>query len=261
MYESLAKVLTFTHEAFRFGVPHFPARNIIPIRTSAHFIAFDADRISPLYTMTGVTPGSSETNVSREDNFASGEFTLPDELCTTEGDYRAWNKEHPEFPVDKGHSLGSQFARSDDQVQSDVDTLAGVTPESSPVNRHIKGPLESAIKAYSLRQTHSVLVQGPLWHGPAPIHGHLRNGQWIPDAMWITACFTFRKKIRAYAWVMQNTADRQDASLCELPVRVLENQTGLVFWSNVGSSKFQRSLELTSGETWWKAGQPGDDSK
>jgi hypothetical protein len=49
----------------------------------------------------------------------------------TEKNYANWNTAHPEFPVDKGHSAGSQFRRGDVVEQSDVDTLADVTPEAS----------------------------------------------------------------------------------------------------------------------------------
>ena len=81
---------------------------------------------------------------------------------------------HPEFPVDKGHSAGSQYRRGDVVVQSDIDTLAGVSPEASKTNRNVKGPLESAILAYAKTKTHTYLVQGPVWYGAEPKHGMLR---------------------------------------------------------------------------------------
>ena len=128
MLEIAAKALTLVHETFRCGVPHFRERPLIPIRTSAHLIVFDAAKISPLYTMLKVEP-TDATNIDRKDNFSSGDVTLPTELCTTEADYAAWNKKNPKFPVDKGHSAGSQYRRRDQVEQSDIDTLAGVTPE------------------------------------------------------------------------------------------------------------------------------------
>jgi len=144
MHEITASALTLAHETFRCGVPHFRERRLIPIRTSAHLIVFDAEKISLLYTMLEVLP-TDETNVERKDNFSSGDVSLPEELSTTEEHYANWNKANPKFPVDKGHSAGSQYRRSDVVEQSDVDTLAGITPEASKTNRNCKGPLESAI--------------------------------------------------------------------------------------------------------------------
>lgn len=188
MYSIAAKALTPAHDTFRCGVPHFRERPLIPIRTSAHLIVFDAAKISPLYTMLKLQP-TDETNVDREDNFSDGDVTLPSELCATEKHYANWNKKNKHFPVDKGHSAGSLYRRGDVVVQSDIDTLAGVTPEASKTNRNVKGPLESAILAYSKKQTHTYLVQGPVWYGKEPVHGKLENGQWIPDALFISAVF------------------------------------------------------------------------
>ena len=160
MHELAARALTLAHETFRCGVPHFRERRLIPIRTSAHLIVFDAAKISPLYTMLEVSP-TDVTDVKREDNFSSGDLTLPDELSTTEKHYSNWNKAHPEFPVDKGHSAGSQYRRGDVVEQSDVDTLAGVTPEASKTNRNVKGPLESAILAKAKKTPTPIWCRGP----------------------------------------------------------------------------------------------------
>ena len=88
MHEITARALTLAHETLRCGVPHFRERRLIPIRTSAHLIVFDAAKISPLYTMLKVEP-TDETLVDREDNFSSGDISLPDELSTTEKHYGA----------------------------------------------------------------------------------------------------------------------------------------------------------------------------
>ena len=132
MHEVAARVLTLAHETFRCGVPHFRERRLIPIRTSAHLIVFDAEKISPLYTMLEVDPTEArkakEIKVERIDNFSSGDVSLPDELSTTEQHYANWNKAQKrkpvkdQFLVDKGHSAGSQYRRDDVVEQSDVDT-------------------------------------------------------------------------------------------------------------------------------------------
>ena len=186
MHEITAKALSLIHETLRCGVPHFRERPLIPIRTSAHLIIIDAAKVSPLYTMLEVDPteanremgekkaskdgdrrddlADSDHKVGRKDNFSSGDVTLPDELCTTEKHYANWNKKEKrkpksqQFLVDKGHSAGSQYRRDDVVEQSDIDTLAGVTPEADKTNRNCKGPLESAILAYAKKQTHTNLV-------------------------------------------------------------------------------------------------------
>ena len=261
MHEITARALTLSHETFRCGVPHFRERRLIPIRTSAHLIVFDADKISPLYTMLEVQP-TDETNVTRHDNFSSGDVSLPDELSTTEKNYANWNQAHPEFPVDKGHSAGSQFRRGDVVEQSDVDTLAGVTPEASKMNQNCKGPLESAILKYAKKQTHTYLVQGPVWFGHVPIHGKLENGQWIPDALFISAMFLHRKKTKSWTWLMNNAKQihgKNGANLHEITLDELEKLTGLYLWGNVRTNKFKEQrneLNRGTGSQWWKAGQP-----
>lgn len=254
MHELAARALTLAHETFRCGVPHFRERRLIPIRTSAHLIVFDPSKISPLYTMLEVGP-THEKNVEREDNFSSGDITLPNQLSTTEADYANWNKTHPEFPVDKGHSAGSQFRRGDVVEQSDVDTLAGVTPEASKTNRNVKGPLETAILAQAKKNTHTYLVQGPVWYGVDPIHGKLKNGQWIPDALFISAMFLHKKKAQSWTWLMENSKTIKGANLREISLDELERITGLYIWGNVRVDKFKENRDKLSGGGWWKVGQ------
>ena len=255
MHELAAKALTLAHPTLRCGIPHFREKTFIPIRTSAHLIIFDPERISPLYTMLEASP-TDLSDVPRKDNFTSGDISLPDELCTTEKHYANWNKKNPKFPVDKGHSAGSQYRRGDVVKQSDIDTLAGVTPEASKTNRNVKGPLESAILAYARKQTHTYLVQGPVWYGKDPIHGKLENGQWIPDALFISALFLHRKNIKSWTWLMENSTTIKGANLREITLDELERLTGLYLWGNVRASKFEkRRNKLNSGTKWWMEGQ------
>ncbi len=150
-----------------------------------------------------------------------------------------------------------------DHEQSDVDTLAGVTPEASATNRNCKGPLESAILKHALKKTHTYLVQGPVWRGNEPIHGKLENGQWIPDALFISALFLHRKTVRAWTWLMENAKDvlptPEDpigANLHEISLDELEQLTGLYLWGNVRANKFKNRRNKLSGGTWWLEGQP-----
>ena len=144
--------------------------------------------------------------------------------------------------------------------QSDVDTLAGVTPEASKTNRNCKGPLESAILEYAKKQTHSYLVQGPVWYGREPIHGKLENAQWIPDALFISAMFLHRKTAKSWTWLMENSQriyGRGGANLHEISLDELEELTGLYLWSNIRTNKFKEARhKLNSGKKWWMNGQP-----
>tara|TARA_R110002096_G_scaffold66682_1_gene162132 strand:- start:2418 stop:3179 length:762 start_codon:yes stop_codon:yes gene_type:complete len=252
MHESIAKLLTLSHSLFRCGVPHFRENRYIPIRTASHFIVFDASRKSPLYTMLEVRP-SGGPQVPREDNFTDGELTLSDDLCTTEADYAQWNREHPDQPYDKGHSAGSQYRRGNVTEQSDIDTLAGVCPESPRMNRNVKGPLESTILEKAEDCSHTYLVQGPIWRENYPEKGQLPGGQWIPDAVFISALFIRKKSCGVYCWVMQN---EEDATAAEVTLVDIEQLTGLYLWSNVGSGSFQTNRNKLQGDTWWMKGQP-----
>jgi len=258
MHQLAARALTLAHPTLRCGLPHFREKTFIPIRTSAHLIVFDPERISPLYTMLEAAPNDL-SDVPRKDNFTSGDLSLPDELCTTEKHYANWNKKNPKFPVDKGHSAGSQYRRSDVVKQSDIDTLAGVTPEASKTNRNVKGPLESAILAHARKQTHTYLVQGPVWYGAEPIHGKLENGQWIPDALFIAALFLHRKTVKPFTWLMENETTVKRANLRQITLNELERLTGLYLWSNVRARNFEKArakVNTAAKDQWWKEGQP-----
>jgi DNA/RNA endonuclease G (NUC1) len=254
MYEPIAKALTLADDLFRCGVPHFRERRLIPIRTSAHFIVFDVEKKSPLYTMLKVCP-DDETVVKRKDNFTDGFITLPDELCTTESDYAQWNRENPNYPYDKGHSAGSQYRRGNQTEQSDIDALAGVCPEAPAMNRNIKGPLESAILERSKQCEHTYVVQGPVW-GADDDADPLPGGQWIPGKFFVSALFIQRKKSLAYVWTMNNLHDKDYVNLHEVSLDSLEEQTGLYLWSNVASDKFNERRDEINGDDWWKKGQP-----
>lgn len=231
---------------------------MIPIRTSAHFIVFDVEKKSPLYTMLEIRP-DDETAVPRKDNFTDGFITLPDELCTTEEDYAEWNRNNPGFPYDKGHSAGSQYRRGNQTEQSDIDTLAGVCPEAPAMNRNVKGPLESAILEQAKLCEHTYVVQGPIW-GDYPLpdvwQDRLPGGQWIPDGFFISALFLRRKKAIAYAWAMRNEQELSNVHLREISLNRLEELTGLYLWSSVASGEFNQKRNLINGDDWWKKGQP-----
>ena len=259
MYAPLAKALTLTHDLFRCGVPHFRERELIPIRTSAHFIVFDVEKKSPLYTMLEIRP-DDETAVPRKDNFTDGFITLPDDLCTTEQDYAEWNRNNPAFPYDKGHSAGSQYRRGNQTEQSDIDTLAGVCPVPPAMNGNVKGPLESAILEQAKLCEHTYVVQGPIWgkgvHGQVLNRGSIGSGQWIPRAFFISALFLRRKRAIAYTWEMNNAHRLEEVLLREISLDRLEELTGLYLWGNVASGKFNESRSEINGDDWWKKGQP-----
>jgi DNA/RNA endonuclease G (NUC1) len=254
MYEPLAKALTLTHDLFRCGVPHFKERKLIPIRTSAHLIVFDVEKKSPLYTMLEVRPDDT-TTVDRKDNFTDGFISLPDELCTTEADYAQWNRENPNYPYDKGHSAGSQYRRGNQTEQSDIDTLAGVCPETPAMNRNVKGPLESAILAKSKQCEHTYIVQGPVW-GDTDGEELLPGGQWVPFAMFVSALFLRRKKVLSYAWIMNNEDHISSVNLREVSLDEIEERTGLHLWGNVASDKFNERRDSINNDDWWMKGQP-----
>lgn len=267
MHEITARALSLAHETLRCGVPHFRERKLIPIRTSAHLIVFDVEKKSPLYTMLEVDPNeaakATTEKVGRKDNFVSGDISLPDELSTTEKHYENWNKKekkkpkNKQFLVHKGHSAGSQYRRDDSVEQSDIDTLAGVTPEAAKTNSNVKGPLESAILKYATKKTHTYLVQGPVWYGAEPKHGKLENGQWIPDALFISAMFLHRKTARSWTWLMQNSRTIPGAKLQEISLDELEQLTGLYLWGNVRTAAFKkRRGKVNTGKKWWTEGQP-----
>lgn len=247
MHQHLAKALTLTHDLFRCGVPHFREPELIPIRTSSHFIVFDVMRKSPLYTMLEIRP-DDEKAVDRVDNFTDGDVTLPDDLCTTEADYAAWNAEHPDTPYDKGHSAGSQYRRGNLTEQSDIDTLAGVCPETPQMNRHVKGLLESAILKQSEKCSHTYLVQGPVWKEGK--RGILNSGQWIPPEFFISALFIRKKKVIAYSWILQNL--HSDSRAYEVSLDGIEKETGLYLWGNVASDKFNERRGSINNDDWWK---------
>jgi len=266
MHEAFAKLATFWPGGlFSAGIPHFIERNIIPVPTSAHFIAFDADRIAPVYAIRQIHGDSGEVNVGRKDNFTDGDWRLPDELCTTEADYAETNRNFRDlgcdmklWTLDKGHVDGSQFARDDDSSQSDIDTLAGIQPEFAQVNRNIKGPLESAIKKRVSEKpwTQVIYCAGGGWWSQEPRHGKLVNGQWIPDYLWISTFWRHKKTVEAYSWTMNNVQDRVDADLSEVTTNELEKRTGLALWRNVRASKFVKNRDRLNNKDWWKAGQP-----
>ena len=138
--------------------------------------------------------------------------------------------------------------------------VAGVTPEACKTNRNCKGPLESAILEYAKNQTHTYLVQGPVWYGTEPIHGKLENGQWIPDALFISAMFLHKKIAKSWTWLMDNATKiygKGGANLHEITLDELEKLTGLYLWNNVRTNKFKaHRRKLNGGKKWWMDGQP-----
>lgn len=246
LFDLVAKV----HPLFRYGVPR-PRERFIPIPTDAHLIVFDAARVGPAFTMHRITPSNSVKSVDRDDDFIS-ELTLPDNLQTTNADYAAWNRDHPDDPMDKGHQTGSQVRRSDRLVQHDVDSLAGCCPETPPLNRVVKRDLESAIVKVAEEMIDVRCVQGPIWYGDAP-RGKLNSGQWIPDAVFISCLMRpSNTRIIATSWVMQNLQSTTEVGLSEVCLDELESLTGLVLWDQIRMSSFDRQRSKIHNSDWWR---------
>jgi hypothetical protein len=90
------------------------------------------------------------------------------------------------------------------------------------------------------------------------IHGKLENGQWIPDALFISALSIHRKTIQSWTWLMDNSTKiygKGGANLRELSLDETENLTGLYLWANVSASKFKQRRHKLSGGDWWKDSQ------
>ena len=90
-------------------------------------------------------------------------------------------------------------------------------------------------------------------------NGKLRNGQWIPDALFISSLFIHGKKVTSWTWLMDNSQTiygKNGANLREISLDRLEELTDLYCWGNVGACEFQERRHRKRGGTWWKAGQP-----
>ena len=95
-----------------------------------------------------------------------------------------------------------------------------------------------------------------MWYGKEPVHGKLPNGQWIPDALFISALFLHKKTARSWTWLMENAKTVRDANLRTISLDELERLTDLYLWGNVGADHFAESRSKKGRGTWWKAGQP-----
>lgn len=237
---------------FRYGIPHEARREVIPIPTESHFIAFEVDTVGPLFTMHRITAETEEVSVPRDDDYVP-EFTLPERLRTQARHYRDWNRAHPELLMDIGHQTNSRCRRHGELEQHDVDSLPGCCPESPAMNRTVKGPLEAEIvrragivDAKQRRKWLDVrCAQGPFWSSPQP-SGRLASGQWIPDGVWISTLWRSRTRIEAHSWKMFNTQDRRDVLLDKVSLDAIEELTtrspygGLQLWSGVRGTELDR---------------------
>lgn len=241
---NLDSLAGLAHPLFRFGIPH-ETKTLIPIPTNSHFIQFDTSTVSPRFCMARLMPGTEDKNVGRDDDFVS-EFTLPPELRTKSSDYAAWNKENPENPMDQGHVIGSQMRRSDRQLQHDIDSLAGVIPESPALNRFVKNPLECKIVEKAQECIDCYYVAGPSYLGGD--YGMLRSGQLVPTGSWIACLFRTSTKVEVYVWMMDNVQDRDAVNLRTISLEDLEEITGLHVFG--GLQGIDRSK--VDDKDWWK---------
>lgn len=247
---------------FRFGMPLEVRRKIIPVRTAAHFIAFEPETVGPLFTMHRILETTEAKKVERHDNFIS-EFCLPATLRTTASDYSAWNKANPDNPMDIGHQTGSQFRRSTFLDQHDVDSLAGCCPETPGMNRHIKGHIETSIQ----KRAGSVDDKGRrIWLEVYSAQGpwfcndvkdsqrpRLQSGQWIPDGAWISTLWRGRSKLEVRNWSMRNVQDWTTNASKLISLKELQDLTarapysGLRLWGGVDDSNLDRDKILETG--------------
>ena len=243
-------LVALSHPLFRYGMPERVDR-FIPVRTESHFILFDRERVGPHYVMFTVNCETDDKVVDRDDDFVS-EFTLPESLQTRISDYRQWNKDHPDDPMDCGHQCGSQYRRSDALLQHDVDSLAGCCPETPSLNRHVKGPLENAIVKKAKQMIDCRVVSGPIWFDDSP-RGKLRSGQWIPDGFFLSTLWRPNMTdVHSESFVMENSQDRDAVGMHEVSLDELETLTGLRLWARVQNTSFVRSRSETRNEDWWK---------
>jgi DNA/RNA endonuclease G (NUC1) len=154
--------------------------------------------------------------------------------------------------MDMGHQTGSQFRRSDRLVHHDVDSLAGVCPETPALNRHVKSHLENRIAKRATEFVEVRCVQGPIWYGDSP-RGRLPSGQWIPDALFVSCLWRpSTTRIEESTFLMENVQQKESVNLRLISLDELESLAGLILWDRVKNIRFVRARSKPTADAWWQ---------
>ncbi len=150
---------------------------------------------------------------------------------------------------DRGHLAPAGDMKWSAEAMRESFYLSNITPQTSSMNRGRWSSLEVVVRAWAKGARETIVVTGPILRRRLRQMGPSRVS--IPEEHFkVVLVHTRRGARKAIGFIMSQSPSENDLSLYALPVRVVEEQTGLDFFPHLTRAE-QEALETDVDLDLW----------
>ncbi|GFO65682.1 DNA/RNA non-specific endonuclease [Geomonas paludis] len=226
------------HEFALYGVP---GQSGDLLCRKGFLLSHDAQRKTPLWVVERMTRERLQAKLKRTNNFRP-DLDLPKGQRAELSDYRGSG-------YDRGHMAPAADMAWDEQAMSESFYLSNMVPQAGAgMNRGIWAELEEKVRRWVEQRGEVFIYSGPIYpKGAVKTIG--RNQVAVPSALYKVVLDPARHE--ALALIMPNQAlETEDMPKYLVPVREVERQTGLDFFSTLPKEEQDRIETSTPPALW-----------
>ena len=149
---------------------------------------------------------------------------------------------------DRGHLAPAGDMKWNRQVMRESFYLSNITPQTPTMNRGRWVKLETLVRAWAKDSSETVIVTGPVLSNGLPQIGASRVS--VPEYHFKAIMVTRGNQREAIAFLMPQNPTQQDLRTYGMPIRQLEQLTGLNFFPHLSSREQKRMEEEVNWSSW-----------
>lgn len=177
--------------------------------------------------------------MDRDDNFRADPSVSSGSALPT--DYRSSG-------FDRGHIAPAGDMKWSQQVMEESFYMSNITPQSPKMNRGRWASLETLTRAWAKEGDETIVVSGPVLRDNLPRIGS--TGVSVPDEHFKVLLRSKNGKRAAIGFLMTQTPNESGLQTYALPVKTIEERTGLDFFPHLSQSDQNRLENQIDWSVW-----------
>ena len=149
---------------------------------------------------------------------------------------------------DRGHIAPAGDMKWSKEAMEESFYMSNITPQSPGMNRGRWASLEMLARAWAKEGDETIIVSGPVLHDNLPRIGS--SGISIPRDHFKVLLRSKNEQLNAIAFLMTQNPTARGLETYALPVRTIEELTGLNFFPHLSSNEQERIEKKISWDQW-----------
>lgn len=218
--------------------PGEPCETDLVLDQKGYSLGYSYERKAALWVSYVISEGSVGIDVGRRGNF----YADPD----ISEKYRVQPEDHVNTGYDKGHLAPSATIDFSKKANRETYALSNVVLQDEKLNREAWSKLESFVRSWTKTEGKLYVITGPIFTSrPKRI-----NGMALPSKFY-KVIYSYSAD-KAIGFIFPNKAvSNEDVWKYALPVREVEEKTGLTFFSRF-REKTQKRIKEKVDIAWWQ---------